>query len=108
MRIHLIVCAMAAAAALSAAALAAAGVVTVSQQNRAFSVAGVRIVHGQTVRFSNDDQFRHQIYVESPSFSFESDEADPGTSVDIEFAKAGIFQVRCHIHPKMLLTVDAN
>ncbi len=92
----------------AAAVAAVGGIVTVSQQNRAFAVSNERIAHGQTIRFDNDDQFRHQIYVESPSFNFESDEADPGTTVDILFAKAGVFQVRCHIHPKMLLTVDVN
>ena len=107
MRIRRISRVLAVTAVLPAAA-AAAGIVTVSQQNRAFAVSNERITHGQTVRFNNDDQFRHQIYVESPSFNFESDEADPGTSVDILFAKAGVFQVRCHIHPKMLLTVDVN
>ena len=108
MRIQSILGAIAAAAVVSGTAIAAAGVVAVSQQNRAFTVPGVRIVHGQTIHFSNDDQFRHQIYVESPTFNAESDEADPGTSVDIEFPKAGIFQVRCHIHPRMLLSVDVN
>ena len=94
--------------ALSVTTLVAAGMVTVSQQNRAFSVAGLQLRPGDTVHFSNDDRFRHQIYVQSPSFNFESDEQAPGTTVDIPFSRAGLFEVRCHIHPKMLLPVDVH
>ena len=68
----------------------------------------MKIASGDTVRFDNDDKFLHQIYVAAASFSFESDEQEPGTSVEIHFTKAGTFEVRCHIHPKMLLTVDAR
>ena len=107
MRIRSIPVLAATLAALSVAAFAA-GMVTVSQQNRAFSVGGLQIVRGDTIRFSNDDKFRHQIYVESPSFKFESDEQAPGSAVDIAFPRAGLFQVRCHIHPKMLLQVDVH
>jgi plastocyanin len=96
------------AAILSVTALAAAGVVDVTQKNRAFGVPNLQIKLGQVVHFNNDDQFRHQIYVESPSFTFESDEQDPGTTVAIKFSKSGLFEVRCHIHPKMLLKVDAQ
>ena len=88
--------------------LAAAGVVTVAQQGRAFSVGSVQLSRGQTLRFSNEDKFIHQIYVESPSFNYESDEQSPGSNVDVAFTQAGTFEVRCHIHPKMLLHVDVH
>lgn len=95
-------------AALSVTTLVAAEIVTVSQQGRSFTTANLRIHPGDTVRFNNEDRFRHQIYVQAPSFKFESDEQAPGTAVDIPFTQAGLFEVRCHIHPKMLLQVDAH
>ncbi|WP_428489642.1 hypothetical protein [Rhodopila sp.] len=107
MRIRSIPVLVAVMAALSVTTLAA-GMVTVSQQNRAFTVDRLQLARGDTIRFSNDDKFRHQIYVESPSFTFESDEQAPGTAVDITFPQAGLFQVRCHIHPKMLLQVEVH
>ena len=107
MRIRSIPVLAAVMSALSVATLAA-GMVTVSQQSRAFSVASLQIARGDTIRFSNNDKFRHQMYVESPSFNFETDEQAPGTAVDIAFPQAGLFQVRCHIHPKMLLQVDVH
>ena len=57
---------------------------------------------------TNDDKFVHQIYVASPSMSYESNEQPPGTNVEISFPTAGTFDVRCHIHPKMLLKVDVR
>ncbi len=88
--------------------LTAAVVTTVIQKGRAFNVATLQIPRGGTVRFDNRDQFLHQVYVETPNFNFESDEQEPGTSIDILFTKAGLFEVRCHIHPKMLLQVEVH
>lgn len=82
--------------------------VVVSQKNRAFEVQQVQIHKGDTVRFDNNDEFGHQIYVQSPGFSFESDEADPGRQVDVRFPAAGDFEVHCHIHPKMRLNVHVD
>lgn len=93
---------------LSATTLTAAGIVKVSQKNRAFGTANVRIRRGEVVRFTNDDRFLHQLYVEAPSFSFESDEQEPGSDVEIQFSESGLFEVRCHIHPQMLLQVEAH
>jgi plastocyanin len=86
----------------------AAGIATVSQKGRAFAVRDVQIARGDTVRFENDDEFTHQIYVQSPSFAFESVEQPPGDAVNVRFTAGGTFEVRCHIHPKMLLHVDAR
>jgi len=88
--------------------LTAANVASVVQKGRTFSVPSLRIGRGDLVRFNNDDLFLHQVYVETPEFNFESDEQEPGTSVDIQFSRAGLLEVRCHIHPKMLLQVDVR
>ncbi len=93
---------------LPAAFALAAEVTTVSQRGRAFLVHDVQIARGDTVHFTNDDDFTHQIYVNSPSFNYESEEQPPGQAVDVRFPNAGVFEVRCHIHPKMLLHVDVR
>jgi plastocyanin len=89
-------------------ATAAIGLVVVQQQNRAFSVASLHIVAGAIVRFTNADEFGHQIFVSTPEFSYESDESYPGENVDVRFTTAGTFDVRCHIHPKMHLAVQVD
>jgi plastocyanin len=93
---------------LLAGAVVAADITIVVQKGRAFSTPSVQILRGGVVRFSNEDRFRHQLYVDSPGMSFDSDEHDPGTTLDIPFSKAGTFEVRCHIHPKMLMTVEVR
>ena len=78
---------------------------TVAQRGREFAVAAISIARGDSIRFTNEDEFLHQIYVDSPEMAFDSDEQRPGQTIEARFPKAGTFPVRCHIHPKMLLTV---
>jgi cytochrome c peroxidase len=89
-------------------ARAADPITVVEQKDRAFTTREIHIHPGDTVRFHNGDDFSHQVYTQSPSFSFDSDESAPGDQVDILFAIAGKFQVYCHIHPKMRLDVDVK
>ena len=63
----------------------AAGIVTVMQAHRAFSAADIHIKRGDTVTFTNDDAFNHQVFVKSPGFSFESAEQAPGEAVNMKF-----------------------
>ena len=93
---------------LFAAGAMGAGIAHVTQQNRAFSVAAIQIARGDTIDFTNDDEFTHQIYIESPTMTFESDEQNPGEVVDVHFTTAGTFPVHCHIHPKMHLEVTVR
>ena len=75
------------------------------QLGRAFHPAETTIGRGETLVISNRDNLLHQIYVKSDVMSFDSDEQPPGENVSVTFPVAGTFQVRCHIHPKMSLTV---
>jgi len=94
-----------AALALAASTAFAATVHTVSQKGRNFSLREIVIARGDSIRFTNEDEFLHQIYVDSKDMSFDSAEQRPGQAIDVTFPQAGIFPVRCHIHPKMLLSV---
>jgi plastocyanin len=78
------------------------------QTGRAFHPTEVTIQHGQTLDFSNEDEFIHQIYVDTEGFNYDSAEQSPGQVFHIAFPAAGTFAVRCHIHPKMLLTVHVK
>jgi plastocyanin len=87
---------------------AAAATMTVSQKNRAFGPSNITIAKGDTIRFTNDDEFLHQIYTKASGFAFDSDEQSPGNPLTVAFPNAGVFEVRCGIHPKMLLTVTVK
>ncbi len=81
---------------------------TIIQQHRAFAIAAISIARGETLHFSNEDGFTHEIYIETPQFTFESDEQEPGQTVSVTFPVNGHFAVHCHIHPKMHLDVDVQ
>ena len=89
-------------------AAVAASPVVVNQIRRAFSVRELHVRRGDVVRFNNTDEFLHQIYVDSKTFAFSSKEQNPGEIVDITFPISGTFEVRCEIHPKMLLAVTVE
>ena len=88
--------------ALAAPAFAATVVV---QKGRAFRPAEITINRGETVTFTNDDSYIHQVYVEG---LFDSSEKAPGENLNEIFPGAGTFQVRCHIHPTMKMTVKVR
>jgi plastocyanin len=97
--------AIATAVVLLASTAFAATLHTVSQKGRNFSLHEIVVAPGDTIRFTNEDEFLHQIYVDSKDMSFDSAEQRPGQAIDVNFPQAGTFAVRCHIHPKMLLSV---
>ena len=78
------------------------------QSGRAFHPVEIAIARGATLDFSNEDEFIHQIYVDSAGFAYDSAEQPPGQTLHIAFPDAGTFPIRCHIHPKMLLIVHVK
>jgi plastocyanin len=84
------------------AAAPALAATVVSQKGRAFRPGQIDIPRGETVTFTNEDSYLHQVYA---SGLFESDERAPGENLNQTFTAAGTFQVRCRIHPTMKLTV---
>lgn len=82
--------------------------IRVAQKNRVFAVSQIEIARGDTIQFTNDDKFLHHIYVKSSDLNFDSSEQAPGQIVEVRFRNAGTYDVRCRIHPKMLLVVTAR
>jgi plastocyanin len=75
------------------------------QKDRAFNPKDVTVSRGDTLTFTNEDEFIHQMYA---SDLFDSDEKRPGEKLTEAFSRSGTFEVRCHIHPKMKLVVRVN
>ena len=84
------------------------GHVTATVGERRYEIDVVRPEDGAYLLFTNDDEFLHQIYVDSSLMNFDSDEQPPGQTISVRFPVRGTFPVRCHIHPKMLLTVQVQ
>jgi plastocyanin len=81
---------------------------TIVQIDRSFKPNEITIAAGDSLAFSNQDEFIHQIYVDSNRIDYDSAEQPPGEVITIPFPKTGDFPVRCHIHPKMLLTIHVK
>lgn len=86
----------------------AANVHRVSQKDRAFNLKTLTVATGDVVQFTNDDEFIHQVYVNSNNFKFDSAESQPGDVINLKFSVPGTFVVQCHIHPKMMLVVTVR
>lgn len=88
--------------------LHASGII-VSQKGRTFHPETLVVSKGETVTIVNDDSdLLHHAYVDSPNFSFDSGDQEPGSRTPITFTQTGVFQVLCGIHPKMKLVVRVN
>jgi len=96
---------LALAALLLAATPVLAATTVVVQKGRAFRRTAITIARGDSVTFTNDDSYIHQVYVEG---LFDSAEKAPGENLNETFADSGTFQVRCHIHPTMKMTVHVR
>jgi plastocyanin len=77
----------------------------ISQKGRAFRPGEVTITRNESLTFTNEDSFIHQIYVDG---LFDSEEKGPGEVLNETFPRAGTFPVRCHIHPTMRLIVHVK
>lgn len=81
---------------------------TIVQKGRRFAPTEVSINRGDSLTFTNEDEFIHQIYVAARNFAFDTDEREPGQNITQRFTESGTFEVRCHIHPKMKLAVSVK
>ena len=93
---------------LAVSAALAANVLSVVQKGRAFGSQQLEIKAGGSIRFLNEGSFIHHVFVRSATMNYDSEEQEPGKSVDVLFPTAGTFEVRCEIHPKMLLRVSVR
>ena len=85
-----------------------ADVVQVIQTKRAFVPSSVDLKVGDILHIVNADEFIHNIYVDSSAFHFDSEEQEPGHTLDIKFPQPGDYEVHCHIHLKMKLEVHVH
>jgi len=81
---------------------------TVRQHNKIFDPGKIEIARGGVLTFTNEDPYIHHVYIESPTFTFDSGDQRPGRKLEIKFDQAGDFVLRCAIHLKMQLEVSVR
>jgi cytochrome c peroxidase len=86
-----------------------AGTVQVTQKDKTFSPDTISAPVGTIVHVANDDGVVHNVLITSPDGSVHNTGMQKvGESVDVALDKAGEYQIRCGIHPKMKLTISAQ
>ena len=92
----------------AATAAAAIGTTAISQRNREFAPAAVRLRRGDSLTILNDDTRTHNVRIASPAWDFNSGAQEPGESVTLRLEQAGIFEAHCGIHPTMRLRLEVE
>jgi cytochrome c peroxidase len=80
----------------------------VSQANKTFSPAHIRLKVGATLTVLNDDTRTHNVRIYDPRLDFNSGAQEPNESITIRFPAPGTFEAFCGIHPSMRLRVEVE
>lgn len=83
--------------------------IAVDQRNKQFTPEDIVLRPGDTLIFTNHDTVTHNIHV----IDVNGDAQDkglqkPGEIIRQAFTEPGVYQVRCHIHPDMILMVTVK
>jgi cytochrome c peroxidase len=80
----------------------------VSQLNKTFTPARIRLEAGQSLTVLNDDTRAHNVRIFHPKLDYNSGAQEPHESVTMRFPEAGTFEAYCGIHPSMRLTIEVE
>jgi plastocyanin len=81
---------------------------SIVQKDKAFSTAEMTVKVGDSIKFTNEDSIVHNVFSATPGLEFDLRTQQPGGSSVVPFAKEGVCEVRCAIHPKMKLKVTVQ
>ncbi len=82
--------------------------VVVTQKNKSFSTKKLKIKVGDTIKFSNEDSFAHNVFSLSPAKGFDTGSFGNGQVRPVTFDKPGKVEVECAIHPDMRMDVEVE
>jgi plastocyanin len=85
-----------------------AGEQVVTQRNKAFSTKKLKLKVGDTIKFTNEDSFAHNVFSLSPTKGFDTGSFGNGQSKSVTFDKPGKVEVECAIHPDMRMDVEVE
>lgn len=86
---------------------AGGSVVDVQMKNTAFKPAQVKAKVGQTVKWTNDDAFAHNVKADAGE-TFKSQNFTQGGTYSYKLDKAGTISYECTIHPGMKGTITVT
>lgn len=80
----------------------------VGQKNKSFSTDTLSIKTGDTVHFTNQDPFFHNIFSLSDTKSFDLGSYPRGQHRSVTFDEPGAVEIECAIHPNMQMTIEID
>jgi plastocyanin len=87
---------------------ASADEVTVTMAGAKYLPASLRLKVGDTIRFINDDNVDHNVFVPTKGFSVDIGKQEPGKELTLSVVKAGKFDVECVLHQHMTAIVEVS
>lgn len=81
---------------------------SVDQAGQQFSQSSLTLKAGDTIVFTNKDDVKHNVKILNGDDVDDKGLQNPGGIIKATFAKAGSYQVRCGIHPKMKIDVTVQ
>jgi plastocyanin len=87
---------------------ALAGSHEVTQTDKKFSTAKLKVKVGEAVNFKNEDPFFHNVFSLSDVKTFDLGSYPKGQSKAVTFDKAGTVEVECSIHPEMKMIIEVT
>lgn len=92
--------------ALAGPAAAEEYVVTMAGAN--YSPSSINASIGDTIRFVNDDDTDHNVFVPTASHALDLGKQEPGGEIELVLRTPGSFEVECVFHGHMLLQVEVS
>lgn len=86
-------------------ALPAPGNYTVFTHDRHFDPRAMAVPLGSTLKFTNLDDFRHNVYSVTPGSVFDLGYQAGGSSASHTFTHGGLVLISCHVHRAMALNL---
>jgi len=80
----------------------------IGQKDKRFSVEQLSVNVGDTVTFTNDDPFFHNIFSLSPAATFDLGSYPQGESRTVTFDEPGEVHIECAIHPSMQMVIEVT
>lgn len=78
----------------------------IGQKDKKFSVDQLAVKVGETVTFTNEDPFFHNVFSLSPAATFDLGSYPQGESRSVTFDEAGVVHIECAIHPSMQMVIE--
>lgn len=81
---------------------------TVLQKDKQFVPVALKIKVGDSINFTNEDPFYHNVFSLSDTKNFDLGSFPKGQFKTVVFDKAGKVNVECAIHPNMHMEIEVT